>query len=77
MTDNARYLPWAILLACGLLLVGVVLRSRVGLLRLLFIPAAVVGGRSNRADGLGKWDSRVFSGWNDSGMKVWKPPVTS
>lgn len=44
MTDSTRYVPLAILLACGLLLVGVVLRSRVGLLRLLFIPAAVVGG---------------------------------
>ncbi|HWP41571.1 MAG TPA: sodium/glutamate symporter [Tepidisphaeraceae bacterium] len=34
----------ALLLACGLLAVGLALRAAVGLLRRLFIPAAVVGG---------------------------------
>ncbi|MEM8874233.1 MAG: sodium/glutamate symporter [Planctomycetota bacterium] len=34
----------AILLACGLLLIGFALRAGVGLLRVLYVPAAVVGG---------------------------------
>ena len=39
---------FAILIACGLLTLGVLLRVNVWLLRFLFVPAAVVGGAAEQ-----------------------------